>query len=158
MARIAGASHGVVTRAQLVHAGVSAEEIKQRLRRGTLLREHRGVYRVGHRAPSVLAQYLAAVRACGEGALLSGRAAAHHLGLLRGPAPPPEVTAMTKRRVNGLSTRRSRVDPSDAMVWRAIPVTTVARTLSISPQSSHSTTWPARATRRACSTTPRRLR
>jgi hypothetical protein len=129
LARIAGASYGVVTRAQLLHAGVSAEEIKQRLRRGTLLREYRGVYRVGHRAPSVPARYLAAVRACGEDALLSGHAAAHHLGLLKGRAPPPEVTAMTKRQVKGLRTRRSRVDRYDAMVWRAIPVTTVARTL-----------------------------
>jgi hypothetical protein len=29
--------------------------------------------RLGHRAPSVEARYLAAVLACGEGALLSGR-------------------------------------------------------------------------------------
>ncbi len=129
LARIAGASHGVVTRTQLVRAGVTAEEIKQRVRRGTLLREHRGVYRVGHRAPSVAARYLAAVRACGDRALLSGRAAAHHLGLLRGSAPPPEVTAPLKRRVRGLSTRRSLVDRRDATTWRRIPVTTVARTL-----------------------------
>ena len=54
---------------------------------GALLPVHRGVYRVGHRAPSVEARYLAAVLACGEGALLSGRAAAHLYGLLKGPAP-----------------------------------------------------------------------
>ena len=51
-------------------------------------RVHRGVYRVGHRAPSVEARYLAAVLACGEGAVLSGRAAAYLWGLLKGPAPP----------------------------------------------------------------------
>jgi hypothetical protein len=130
LARIAGGSYGVVTRAQLVSAGLSAEEIKQRVRRGTLLREHRGVYRVGHRAPSVEARYLAAVRACGDPALLSGRAAAHLLGLLRGPAPLPEVTTSTNRRVKGVRTRRShRLDRRDAMSWFKIPVTTVARTL-----------------------------
>jgi hypothetical protein len=130
LARIASASYGVVTRAQLVRAGLTAEEIKQRVDRGALLREHRGVYRVGHRAPSVEARYLAAVRACGEGALLSGRAAAHLMGMLKGAAPPPEVTTPTRRRVKGVKTRRSRcIDRRDATTWRGIPVTTVARTL-----------------------------
>ena len=129
LARIAATSYGVVTRTQLVRAGLTAEEIKQRVRRGTLLREHRGVYRVGHQAPSVAALYLAAVHACGDGALLSGRAAAYHLGLLKGSAPPPEVTAPGKRRVQGLRTRRSLVDRCDTTTWRRIPVTTVARTL-----------------------------
>ena len=120
----------MVTRSQLVRAGITAEEIKQRVRRGTLLRVHRGVYRVGHRAPSLEARYLAAVWACGDGALLSGRAAAHLLGLLRGGAPQPEVTARTERRVKGVTTRRSlRTHPADATTWNAIPVTTVARTL-----------------------------
>ena len=128
LGRIASASHGVVTRAELRRAGVTTEEIKQRVRRGTLIREHRGVYRVGHRAPSLEARYLAAVRACGEEALLSGRAAAHLLGLVKGAAPPPEVTAPIKRRVPGVRTHRTRCF-ADATSWRGIPVTTVARTL-----------------------------
>jgi very-short-patch-repair endonuclease len=120
----------VVTRAQLLRAGITVKEIRHRLRTGALLREHRGVYRVGHRAPSVEAQYLAAVLACGEGALLSGRAAAHVLGLLKGVVPPPEVTSPTERRIRGVRTRRSRqIARRDAMTWRRIPVTTVARTL-----------------------------
>lgn len=128
--RIAAGQHGVVSRPQLVAVGLTAEEIKQRLWRGTLLREHRGVYRVGHRAPSLEARYMAAVLACGKGALLSGRAAAYHLGLLRGPPPPPEVTARTERRVRGVLTRRSRrIDSRDATVWRGIRVTTAARTV-----------------------------
>lgn len=130
MARIAGATHGVVTRAELLAAGISADEVGHRLRTGGLIRVHRGVYRVGHRAPSVDAMYLAAVRACGDGALLSGRAAAHLLGLLKGPAPPPEVTATTERRVRGVATRRCRrADPREAAVVRGIPITTVPRTL-----------------------------
>jgi hypothetical protein len=130
LARLAGSSHGVVTHAELLQADVTAAEIKYRLRTGALIREHRAVYRVGHRAPSLEARYLAAVRACGEHAILSGCAAAHLLGLLRGSPPPPEVTAPTERRVRGVRTRRSRrIDPRDAMAWRGIPVTTVARTL-----------------------------
>jgi very-short-patch-repair endonuclease len=85
---------------------------------------------VGHRAPSVEARYLAAVRACGEGALLSGRAAGYLFGALKGLAPPPEVTAPTERRIKGIRTRRSRnLDPRDATSFRAIPVTTLPRTL-----------------------------
>jgi hypothetical protein len=114
----------------LLRAGVTAAEIEQRLQTGALIREHRGVYRVGHRAPSVEARYMAAVRACGEEALLSGRAAGYAFGALTGPAPPPEVTAPTERRVKGIKTRRSRrMDPRDATRFRGIPVTTLPCTL-----------------------------
>ena len=130
LAGIATARHGVVTRAQLLGAGITADEIRQRLQRGSLLREYRGVYRVGHRAPTLEARYLAAVLACGEKALLSGRAAAHLLGVLKGAAPPPEVTTPTERRLPRTKVRRSRrIAPEDATVWRGIPVTTVPRTL-----------------------------
>jgi very-short-patch-repair endonuclease len=130
LARIASAAHGVVTRAQLLRAGVTLAEIRYRMRTGALIRVHRGVYRVGHRAPSLEARYLAAVWACGEEALLCGRAAAHLLGLRKGAAPAPEVTARTELRVPGVKTRRSRrLDPEDATTWREIPVTTVPRTL-----------------------------
>src|SRR3954464_12971906 len=56
---LASSQHGVVTRAQLLHAGVTPQEIRDRVRSGALLREHRGVYRVGHRAPSLEARYMA---------------------------------------------------------------------------------------------------
>jgi very-short-patch-repair endonuclease len=130
LARVAGAAHGVVTRVELLRDGVTAAEIKQRLSTGSLLREHRGIYRVGHRAPSLEARYLAAVRACGERALLSGKAAGHLLGIIKGSAPPPQVTTPTERRIEGVTTRRSRrLDRADAMTWRGIPVTSVPRTL-----------------------------
>ena len=77
MARLATRAHGVVTRSELLRGGLTPEQIRQRTIRGTLIVVHRGVYRVGHRAPSVEAHYLAAVLACGEGAHLSGPAAAH---------------------------------------------------------------------------------
>jgi len=130
LARIAGCAHGVVTRAQLAAAGVTAAEIKARVASGALLRVHHGVYRVGHRAPSLEATYLAAVLACGDGALLSRRAAAHLLGLAGGPAPAPEVTAPAQRTVHGVSTHRARRGaPLEGAVWRAVPVTSVPRTL-----------------------------
>jgi hypothetical protein len=130
LARLASAAHGLVTHAQMVDAGITRGEIRWRLGTGALLREHPGVYRVGHRAPSVEARYLAAVLACGEGAVLSGRAAGYLYGLLKGSAPVPEVTAPTERRVMGVRTRRSRdLTPQQTTTWRGIPITTVARTL-----------------------------
>jgi very-short-patch-repair endonuclease len=127
--RIARSQHGVVTRKQLLEAGITIKELKGRLRRKTLLRVHPGVYRVGHRAPSIEARYMAAVLACGEGALLSGLAAAHLWGLTRGTAPPPEVIAPTERRVKGVKTRRKRRSTERGTTCRGIPVTTVPSTL-----------------------------
>jgi putative AbiEi antitoxin of type IV toxin-antitoxin system len=129
LADVATRQHGLVTRAQLLRAEVSADQIRRRVRSGALLPVYRGVYRVGHRAPSVEAAYLAAVLACGEGALLSGRSAAHLFGLLKGHAPPPEVTATRKKRIEGVAVRRSHIDGWDRTTYRAIPTTTVPRTL-----------------------------
>jgi very-short-patch-repair endonuclease len=130
MARIGGGAHGVVARVELLDAGVTAAEIEHRLATGALIREYPGVYRVGHRAPSLEARYMAAVLACGDGALLSGRAAGYLFGAIKGPAPPPEVTAPTERRVRGVKTHRSRgLGREDATSWRGIPVTTLPRTL-----------------------------
>jgi hypothetical protein len=95
-----------------------------------LIAVHRGVYRAGHRAPSMEATYLAAVLACGDGALLCGLAAAHLLGLVREGPKQPEVLTDTRRRIPGVTTRRTRERATlDAMTWRAIPVTRVPRTL-----------------------------
>jgi Transcriptional regulator, AbiEi antitoxin len=127
---LASRSHGVVSREELVSVGVTRAEIETRLRNGGLIPIHRGVYRVGHQAPSVLARYMAAVKACGEGALLAGRAAAHLLGLLRTPPSLPEVLTPTERRIRGIVTHRvRRAELTDATEWRGIPVTTVQRTL-----------------------------
>jgi hypothetical protein len=128
--RQADGAFGVVRRGPLLRAGITSKQIEHRLRIGVLLQEYPGIYRVGHRAPSVEASYLAAVWACGEQALLSGRAAAYHLGFLRGKPPPPEVTAPTWRRVKGLKTKQCRgLQRRDGTIYRGIPVTTVAVTI-----------------------------
>jgi hypothetical protein len=106
--RVADGAHGVVTRSELLDAGVTRRQIARRLAAGGLRREYPGVYRVGHGAPSVEARYMAAVKACGEGARLSGRAAAYLLGIVKGSPPAPEVTAPTERRIEGVRTRRER--------------------------------------------------
>jgi very-short-patch-repair endonuclease len=120
----------VITRGQLRGLGATEGEIKHRVASGSLLRVHRGVYRVGHRAPSVEAAYLAAVWACGEEAVLRRLAAASLFVVVRRKAPQPEVAAPVQRRIEGVSTVRWRhLDPRDRTIWKGIPVTTVPRTL-----------------------------
>lgn len=126
LAVLAGRAHGVVTRDEMLGAGITAAEIKRRARKGALIRQHRGVYRVGHAAPSVDSSYTAAVKACGAGAALSDRAGAYLLSLIRGNPPRAEVTAPTERRVEGIRTRRARRATTKV---RGIPVTTVPETL-----------------------------
>jgi hypothetical protein len=130
LAELARDSHGVVTRQEILQAGVSKPELLQRVKTGALIRVHRAVFRVGHSAPSLEARYLAAVKACGPGSLLAGRAAGHLLGLLKRSPSLPEVLAPTQRRIKGVTTHRTRrADIKDATRLRGIPVTTVPRTL-----------------------------
>jgi Transcriptional regulator, AbiEi antitoxin len=129
IAWIASRNHGVATRAQLLAAGLTADQITHRVRRGLLIRVYPGVYRVGHTAWSLESSYLAAVRACGDDAVLSGLAAAHFLWLVRGKPPAPEVTVPVKRRAKGVTVRRVELRPNERSRLRGIPVTSVARTL-----------------------------
>lgn len=95
-----------------------------------LLWLRRGVYAVGHAGLTDDSLRLAAVLTCGPRALLSHRAAAELWGLL--PSSPQfEVTVRRGgREREGIVLHHSRVlGPEDRAVVRAIPVTTVARTL-----------------------------
>jgi Transcriptional regulator, AbiEi antitoxin len=124
LALLASSAHGVVTRRRMLAAGISATEIAHRARRGQLIRVHNGVYRVGHRAPTTEASFLAAVLACGDRAVLCGMAAAHLQGLVKGLVPMPWVSAPTKRHVEGVRTRRSKLVTRDiAVTCRGVPVT-----------------------------------
>jgi len=80
LARIATGQHGLVTRGQLLAAGISSSAIDRRVLKGALIVQHRGVFRVGHAAPNREARFLAAVLACGARALLCDAAAGHLWG------------------------------------------------------------------------------
>ena len=151
--RVGLAVSGTASRlaAPLLEAGVSARSrSKQRVRSGPLLVEYRGVYRVGHRAPSREARYAAAWRRVARARCCVGRPPRTCTALVRGSAPPPRGDGAG---ANG-ALRASLPAAVDAWTRRTrrrfsrIPVTTVARTLSISPRCSASTRWRARATRR----------
>ena len=92
---------------------------------------HRGVYAVAGAALPREGRWLAAVLACGPGAVLSYLSAAVHWYLLRYDAPRPEVTAPASRHpVPGIRLHRSSsLDAQDTTHHQGIPVTTVHRTL-----------------------------
>jgi len=86
IARLAGRQHGVVARTQLGVLGLDRSAIRRRVAAGSLHPLHDGrVYAVGLDPLSVPGQYLAAVMACGSGAVLSHRAAAGLWGLRPNP-------------------------------------------------------------------------
>jgi hypothetical protein len=121
---------GLVTREQLLAAGLSRTQIRSRLKTRVLLLAYPGVYWVGHEERNAQARYRAAVLACGDGAVLSGKAAAHLWGILKGSPPKPDVTTTRDLRIKGIRTWRSRrIDPRDVTTLRGIPVTTVPRTI-----------------------------
>lgn len=132
VARIGRRQHGRVARRQLLAADVDAKRIDRWVRDGLLRIVHRGVYAIGHTAPSLHAVYIAAVLAGGARAVLSHRAAAHLLKLVRGLAPGPEITvpSTAERSRPGIVVHRVRsLHPRDVCVVDGIPVTIVPRVL-----------------------------
>jgi very-short-patch-repair endonuclease len=122
---------GVVARRQLAALGVSRHTADHWLRAGRLQRLHHGVYALGHTALRAEGHRLAAVLACGPGAVLSHRTAAAHWGLLRTDQTRIDVTAPRGR--HGAPTirlhRTRSLDAQDTTTHQGIPTTTVHRTL-----------------------------
>jgi very-short-patch-repair endonuclease len=132
IAELATRQYGVVSRAQLLAAGITDSAITTRIRRFGLHPLHRGVYAVGHTALVPLAREMAAVLACGRGAVVSHRTAAGSVWhLLETIDDLIDITIpRSNRRRPGIRVHRSRVlDPEDTQVVRGIPVTSVPRTL-----------------------------
>jgi very-short-patch-repair endonuclease len=132
--RFAAGRHGVITLAELTSLGASRGHIDHRVRAGWLRREHNGVYLVG--APTDRGRWLAAVLACGPGAVLSHRSAAALWGIRASTSRIVEVTvpATSGRRAgarDGILLHRSSTLSLEAQTLRdGIRVTTPARTLA----------------------------
>ncbi len=128
---LAARQWGVVSRGQLLDAGLSPTEVRDRMRAGRLLRLHRGVYAVGHARLRREGHWLAAVLAVGSGAVLSHRDAAGLHDLRPANHARTDVTTTRQPRlIEGIAVHRTRsLDPKDTTTIRGIPVTTVARTL-----------------------------
>jgi len=131
IATLATMQYGVVSRAQLLAAGIGPGAIETRLKRHQLHPLHRGVYAVGHTALVPLAREMAAVLACGPSAVVSHYAAGSLLRLLESAVDIIDVTVpRTNRRRPGIRVHRSRsLAAEDVCVHRGLPVTAPARTL-----------------------------
>jgi len=128
---LAARQWGVVSRGQLLEAGLSPTVVRDRVRSGRLLRLHRGVYAVGHARLRREGRWLAAVLAVGPGAVLSHRDAAGLHGLRPANHARTDVTTTANRPDEpGIRVHRTRsLDAEDVTNIAGIPVTTVARTL-----------------------------
>jgi very-short-patch-repair endonuclease len=132
VARIAARQHGLVSHRQLAAVGLSANAVAGRVERGHLERVHRGVYAVGHIQRTSESRWMAAVMACGSGAVLSHLDAAALWKIYDGEGARVHVTTTRRagRRLDDLHVHRARrLHPDDVTVKDGIPVTTVARTL-----------------------------
>ena len=129
---LAERQHGVLALHQLRALGLSAPGVRRRVARGRLHRVHRGVYALGRADLPAEGRWMAAVLACGEGALLSHWSAVVLRELLRGGGARIDVTVAGRRCVSrpGLRVHRPRcLDDADRGVVRGIPCTSVPRTL-----------------------------
>jgi very-short-patch-repair endonuclease/predicted transcriptional regulator of viral defense system len=132
IAAIAGRQDNIVTRDQLIAAGVGRGAIEYRLSAGSVHRLHRGVYLVGHAPPTPVGRMRAAVLACGANAVLSHRSAAELWGLLPERNAPVAVTAVGRNPGQRLGIQTHRVaemDPGELTQMRGIPLTSPARTI-----------------------------
>src|SRR4051794_12847484 len=130
IATLATRQSGVVGREQLRQLGLGDDAIDARIEARRLHVVHRGVYAVRHRRLSREGRYLAAVLACGDGAVLSHRAAAV-LWELRAPKEGKiDVIAMTHRIGDtGIRVHRHGIDRGEITTRQGIPVTTPIRTI-----------------------------
>jgi very-short-patch-repair endonuclease len=128
---LAGRQHGVISRAQLDALGYGAKAVRRRLEYGRLHTVVRGVYAVGRPGLSREGRWMAAVLACGSGAVLShGSAAAlWRIGWERGGAEVSVARSSHLKRPAVTVHRRKRLYRPDIAVCNGIPVTSAAQTM-----------------------------
>jgi REase_MTES_1575 len=132
LAGVAGAQHGVISLAQLRDLGLTLTAAHKRAAGGRLHRVHHGVYSLA--PPELLSRYgrwMAAVLACGPGAVLSHRSAAalHELRATERTNDEVTVPGRSMRKHAGIDIHHSKtLTPADTTSVNEIPVTTVART------------------------------
>lgn len=129
---LAGRQHGIVARRQLLALGFNSREIEHRVGRGRLHLAMRGVYAVGWPQLTKKRRWMAAVLACGEGAMLSHRSAAAlwDIGIEQRGRIDVSVRRRCELRRSGLRIRgRPTLAAGDVASCDGIPVTAPMRTL-----------------------------
>lgn len=134
IAELARRQHGVVTSKQLLETGLSRNAVLERRRAGRLHSLHRGVYAVGHVAPSAERRWMAAVLALGVNAALSHRSAAELWGLLPAGRAPVDVSLPGRngrRQRSGIRVHRPvSLVAAELTQRRGILVTVPSRTIA----------------------------
>jgi very-short-patch-repair endonuclease len=129
---VASRQHGVITRAQLLSAGISPKRLTNRIKVGEVKRLHRGVFLVGPPI-SPLMMEMAAVLACGGMAVLSYASAGALWAVWptrSGGMVEVSIAGGRRPRIPGVRVHRLReLRPDEVTVLQGIPVTTAARTL-----------------------------
>ncbi|MGD9735411.1 MAG: hypothetical protein AB7V58_07390 [Solirubrobacterales bacterium] len=129
---IARGQHGLVTLRQLGAVGLNESTVRMRVAAGRLNPIHYGVYAVGVPVFTRDAELMAAVLACGPGAILSHRSAAELWGIRDSEPGAIDVTAPNRRgrAPDGIASHRNgSLGPGDRTVLRDIPCTTIPRLL-----------------------------
>jgi very-short-patch-repair endonuclease len=129
---LAIAQHGVVALFQLLDLGYTLEAIKHRVTIGRLHPIHRGVYAVGRRELTRMGEWMGAVLACGDGAVLSHESAAALWAIRKETWSEIHVSVPRSAdpRHAGIEVhRRSALPSEDSTSRRNIPVTEPVRTL-----------------------------
>lgn len=127
---LAERQHGVVARRQLLEMGIERGLIRARVDSGWLVPLHHGVFSLGHGRLTRQGEWMAAVLACGPGAVLSHGSAAHLWGI-RGSRGPIEVTRLSgHRRPHGVRLHQTRwLPPEQRVVEAGIPVISLERAM-----------------------------
>lgn len=137
-AALAARQHGVVTRAQLLDAGFTPDMVDGRVAAGRLRPLHRGVYLLGAlvgRLEPPWAREMAAVLACGPGAVASHESAARLWELFRDVRDRTccvhvTISGANRGRRPGIRVHRvASLPEGDTALLEGIPVTAPARTL-----------------------------
>jgi very-short-patch-repair endonuclease len=132
VARLAGEEWGVLSLDELRACGLTIHGVGRRVRRGHLHVIHHSVYAVGHPNIPLEGRFLAAVKACGPGALLSHYAVAAHWEMVEWDGRYPEVTVLGPgtHLHPGIRVHRTQLlHPRDRRHHRSVPITSPARTI-----------------------------
>lgn len=129
IAELAEGQHGVVSRAQLRGLGLSESRIRGRVERRLLMPVHRGVYAVGRKRLTREGRWMAAVLACGPGAVLSHRSAGRLWQLTRFSGEVEVTRGNGWRGPRGIVVHRASLPEDERTVVDGIPVTGLSRTL-----------------------------
>ncbi len=110
---------------------MTAEAIAHRIRRGKLFPKHRGVYAVGSPDQTRYGEWMAAVLACGDEALLSYECAGALFRVRPDPSGPIEISVPPNvtRRPKGVVVHKRTLTRRDRTRRHSIPVTTIACTI-----------------------------